>query len=267
MTTTFSEAALRPALTAAFEKISSREVRLDFEPGHQKLQVMLSDSGAPPISWYTQITSPLGKAAVWVGMRESERSEFEGWAMAVSGIEGDAFLRRVMSVFLVALGEKHEQAWSADAAEWSSTFPTDAELLNVGLSCQNIERIEFLIAFSPELSHPAKAQTVARNPAPVLSGAVQALLDVELPVLISFGSVEMQLKDVLRLSTGTMVELDHAVDDPVDIIVKNTVVARGQLVSVDGRYGVKIEELVSADRNASGPEGSSLHALASALSR
>jgi flagellar motor switch protein FliN/FliY len=254
-------------LIAAFDDVSGRGVQLVFEPGHQKLQSMLSDPGGPPIAWYTQVASPLDRAAVWMGMRESERAEFEAWAMAVGGIDGDEFLHRVMSAFLASLGERHEQSWIAASSDWSSSFPADAELLNVTLGCPDIEPIEFLIAFSPELSHPVKVAARTRKQEPALSGAVQALLDVELPVLISFGSVEMQLKDVLRLSTGTMVELDHAVDDPVEIIVKNTVVARGQLVSVDGRYGVKIEELVSADRNAVGPEGSSLHALASALSR
>ena len=78
---------------------------------------------------------------------------------------------------------------------------------------------------------------------------IDLLLDVELPVSISFGNSEMQLKDVLKLGAGSVIELDKSVNDPVTVIVNHKPIAKGEVVMVDGNYGVRILEVDStADR-------------------
>ena len=78
---------------------------------------------------------------------------------------------------------------------------------------------------------------------------IDMLLDVELPVSISFGNSEMQLKDVLKLGAGSVIELDKSVNDPVTVIVNHKPIAKGEVVMVDGNYGVRILEVDStADR-------------------
>ncbi len=78
---------------------------------------------------------------------------------------------------------------------------------------------------------------------------IDLLLDVELPISVSFGHAEMQLKDVLKLGSGSVIELDKAVNDPVTITVNDKTVAKGEVVMVDGNYGVRILEVEStADR-------------------
>jgi flagellar motor switch protein FliN len=75
------------------------------------------------------------------------------------------------------------------------------------------------------------------------------LLDVELPVTVLFGYSEMALKDVLKLGTGSVIELDKSVNDPVTIIVNHKTIAKGEVVMVDGNYGVRVLEVQStADR-------------------
>ncbi len=75
------------------------------------------------------------------------------------------------------------------------------------------------------------------------------LLDVELPISVSFGHSEMQLKDVLKLGAGSVIELDKSVNDPVTIIVNDKPIAKGEVVMVEGNYGVRILEVESkADR-------------------
>jgi flagellar motor switch protein FliN/FliY len=71
------------------------------------------------------------------------------------------------------------------------------------------------------------------------------LLDVELPVCVSFGGAEMQLKDVLKLTTGSIVELNRSVAEPVELIVNNCVIARGEVVVIDGNFGVRVQHVVS----------------------
>ena len=80
---------------------------------------------------------------------------------------------------------------------------------------------------------------------PQKSKTLDLLLDVELPVSVSFGRAELPLKDVLKLTTGSIVELNRGVNEPVEVIVNNCVVARGEVVVMDGNYGVRIHQIIS----------------------
>jgi flagellar motor switch protein FliN len=78
---------------------------------------------------------------------------------------------------------------------------------------------------------------------------IDLILDVELPISVLFGHSEMTLKDVLKLSTGSVIELDKSVNDPVTIVVNHKPIANGEVVMVDGNYGVRVLEVEStADR-------------------
>ena len=74
---------------------------------------------------------------------------------------------------------------------------------------------------------------------------LELLLDVDLPVSVAFGTSEMTLKDVLNLGAGSVIELNKSVNDPVTIIVNQKPIARGEVVMVDGKYGVRILEVES----------------------
>jgi flagellar motor switch protein FliN/FliY len=71
------------------------------------------------------------------------------------------------------------------------------------------------------------------------------LLDVELPVSVSFGKTEIPMKDVLKLTTGSIVELNRGVNEPVEVLVNHCLIARGEVVVVEGNYGVRIQEIIS----------------------
>lgn len=79
----------------------------------------------------------------------------------------------------------------------------------------------------------------------VLSGNVDLLLDVELDVTLRFGGRSMLLRDVLELNPGAVLELDRHIQDPVELLVADKVIALGEVVIVDGNYGLKITQLVS----------------------
>jgi flagellar motor switch protein FliN/FliY len=69
------------------------------------------------------------------------------------------------------------------------------------------------------------------------------LLDIELDATLQFGSREMQLKEVLALSPGDVVELDRHVSEPVDLVVGDRIVARGEVVVVSGNFALLITEV------------------------
>jgi flagellar motor switch protein FliN/FliY len=70
------------------------------------------------------------------------------------------------------------------------------------------------------------------------------VIDVPLTVTLRFGQRSMRLREVLELNTGTLVELDRQVEDPVDLILDERVIARGEVVVVDGNYGLRVTEIV-----------------------
>jgi flagellar motor switch protein FliN/FliY len=70
------------------------------------------------------------------------------------------------------------------------------------------------------------------------------VIDVPLAVTLRFGQRSMRLREVLELNAGALVELDRQVEDPVDLILDERVIARGEVVIVDGNYGLRVTEIV-----------------------
>ena len=86
---------------------------------------------------------------------------------------------------------------------------------------------------------------VSTAPSGQPSKTFDLLLDVELPVSVSFGRAQVPLKDVIKLTTGAIVELNRSITEPVEVIVNNCVIARGEVVVVEGNFGVRINEVIS----------------------
>ena len=70
--------------------------------------------------------------------------------------------------------------------------------------------------------------------------AMDLLLDIELPVTVRLGSTQMTFGDVMGLNSGSLVEFERAPEEPVEVLVNGRVVARGEMVVVQGNYGVRI---------------------------
>ena len=69
---------------------------------------------------------------------------------------------------------------------------------------------------------------------------IALILDVKLPVRVRIGKKKMLLKDVLNMDIGSVIELNQLANDPLDILVDNNVIAQGEVVIVDGNFGVQI---------------------------
>jgi len=101
--------------------------------------------------------------------------------------------------------------------------------------------------------HPAAAQAAPQPaaaaatppipPAPALSPGLELLLDVELDASLRFGCREMPLAEILELGPGDVVQLDRHVADPVDLLVGDKIVARGEVVLVNGNFGLRVTEV------------------------
>jgi len=71
------------------------------------------------------------------------------------------------------------------------------------------------------------------------------LMNVSLGVSAELGRCTMRVSDVLKLGKGSIVELDRLAGSPIDVLVNNRLVARGEVVAVDDRFGVRVTEVVA----------------------
>lgn len=104
----------------------------------------------------------------------------------------------------------------------------------------------------PAVPPAAKAEAPPPPPpaaSPEPSGArnsnLELLLDVRLDATIRFGQKRMLLRDILELHPGTAVALDRLVQEPVELLVGGRVVAQGEVVIIDGNYGLRITEIMT----------------------
>lgn len=75
--------------------------------------------------------------------------------------------------------------------------------------------------------------------------ALEMLLDIPLEITVELGRLRMQIKDVIELGSGSIVEIDKAAGDPVDVMVNGRLVARGEVVVIEDNFGVRITDILS----------------------
>ena len=75
---------------------------------------------------------------------------------------------------------------------------------------------------------------------------MEILMDVQLPVTISFGRVKIPLRDILELEPGALIPLERTDGQLVEIQVNRSVIGYGEVVDVDGRYGIRIQRLAKS---------------------
>ena len=72
-------------------------------------------------------------------------------------------------------------------------------------------------------------------------------LILEIPVTLSMeiGRTRMRISDLLKLSSGSIVELQRMVDEPLDVLVNGTLIAHGEAVVIDGKFGIRLTDVMS----------------------
>ncbi len=93
---------------------------------------------------------------------------------------------------------------------------------------------------------PASVVAPAANaPQQAKTDNMGLFLDIELEAILRFGERDLLLREVLELNTGSIVELDHRVSDPVELLVGGKVIAKGEVVVMDGNYALRVTEVLS----------------------
>jgi flagellar motor switch protein FliN/FliY len=202
--------------------------------------------GAPTKSCEEIGNQVLKSAGVDDGDEETIRSTyFEIVSQALSGVAG-ALSKRARRETTCLEGRKSPPPSATDLKCYS--FELTLGGLPLPILAGFSKAIEDMPETPPETTLPKAALPLASNTAVEQAGKshpIDLLLDVELAVSISFGRAQLALKDVIKLTTGSIVELNRSVSEPVEVIVNNCVIARGEVVVVEGNFGVRIRQVIS----------------------
>ncbi len=247
------------------------------EPGQVSERADIS--GAPEIgSWWSQPFSIAPDCRVWVGAPEPSQKLIGRKVLAGAGIDDCSdedqisTYREILQQALAGLahglsGLTGREVTASNGAE-SPDGPSHAILLDIvlpgesptplifGWSAETLDHIDQKPAPPKAKAAAAAERTTAPAPTaseppptsiaqPATGRTIDLLYDVELPVAVSFGRAHLPLKEVLKLTSGSIIELNRTVNEPVEIIINNCVIARGEVVVVDGNYGVRIQQIIS----------------------
>lgn len=200
-------------------------------------------AAAPPGVW-----EYVGRLTLQVaGVENADPAEVKSTWFEIVGQSLAGVARTISSILghEVATAAGAERPPESEFQEWAA----------VSISFGETSLPTLLLALSPSLAEaiaaPAKhpdpppQAAPAATPLPAGSRTMDLLLDVDLAVSISFGRAELPMKDVLKLTTGSIVELNRSVNEPVEVLVNHCLIARGEVVVVEGNYGVRIQEIAS----------------------
>ena len=90
------------------------------------------------------------------------------------------------------------------------------------------------------------SEHVVSDPEEMKGQQIRRVIDVPLAVTLRFGQRHLTLRDILTLTTGSLVELDRQVEEPVDLVLGDRLIARGEVVVVDGNYGLRVTEVIQS---------------------
>jgi len=96
----------------------------------------------------------------------------------------------------------------------------------------------------PVTARPAQFSPLSTNGAVATTTNLDLLLGVTLRVAVELGRTKMTIEEILKLGPGSVVELDKLAGEPVDVLVNDRLIARGEVVVIDDRFGVRITDVI-----------------------
>jgi len=257
------------SLTQVLESMADRKPDVTWQPG------AAPDPEQEVLWWEQPFKTGQGQTAtgmtLWVAAPRATWESVGTLTLKAAGLEtvetAEArstwieILGQSLSAMARSIGSFLGREVTCAAGRESSPRPGLEDWASASLSFGESPLAPLSMAFSPEfLSMISAAPSAAAGPcesqaAPdaepeqadrrTVSATMDLLMDVELAVSISFGKTELPMKDVLKLTTGSIVELNRMVNETVEVLVNHCLIARGEVVVVDGNYGVRIQQIAS----------------------
>ena len=222
------------------------------------------DGGAlADLVWWRESIHSDVENAVWIGLPNGI------WELLGDALGSDEESRRQVCLEMLSQalhGAAHvlSSGMAKALSVWDGKMDTLGSLDGLEVAAAQIrlgarDLPEVLVAIESKLAQaltrqdkPATSNLPAPPPPKVteeptdstLGPAFGRLIDLELPMSVALGRATLPIRDVLKITAGSLIELDHRVGESVDVLVHGKVVARGEVVSVKGNYGVRILEII-----------------------
>ncbi len=245
---------LQTALSKALSSMTGQRFQISADGGADHAEL------SEPIVWQQEL-SAFGEPALWIIADKDLWKTAGEMTLAAVGIDSvtdddcrstwQEIVSQTVGSFCTALSADLQQEITAVTGDVVHAVPPGLRwnVFNAASEAGPAWHLRMAWADSlPALYRPAEPEpkTLAVRDSG-LSKTFDLLLDVALPVSVSFGKTSLQIREVLKLNTGSIVELNRFVAEPVDVVVNDCVIARGEVVVVDGNYGVRITQLSSRE--------------------
>jgi flagellar motor switch protein FliN/FliY len=224
---------------------------LPLKEGTMLVDLMLGGEGAPAEDLVGDSKDALAETFNQVmGSANQTLSDLAGETFAIANVEILAVPPEA-SAFAELMGQGVFQDLALPTSQ--DGLSTTIHLLLPELLLQQLKRklglVEVPAAPSPVAAIEAPAALTRQ--APVASGPMtdagnlDLLLDIQLPVVVRMGQTEMQMGELLKLTPGSILELNRSADAPVELLVNGKLIAKGEVVVVDGNFAFRITEIDS----------------------
>ena len=240
---------------------------------YKEFDVSGQDSLKPPLVYVNFNTNSDGKMGILAGA--VLMSAIGEWMMGEEQItkndklgpdEMDAAkeaIQNIISAFTTTLGAQKElpkMEFTLNTCEFAENEPDLKDFaklyffddkiddLNEQLSLVMDTKLYNQITKKDEEGENSQNSTITEQQSQILSTELKnigLIMDVRLPVRVRIGNKKMLLKDVLTMDIGSVVELNQLANDPLEILIGDKRIAYGEVVIVDGNFGVQITEIGS----------------------
>lgn len=234
-----------------------------------QLQWARQQSGGSPenlatLEWWEAKYEAAGEHCIWIGIAGPVAVEVNRLAQALAAagsqrpeapsIPAQQTVESLCEAFAKLLAAESGKAVQVQGLKRLENPPAPEVLYSTEIPLQTGPPAPILVGFkaatNTTLQHfiePSAPGRDSRQASPAQSGPLDLLLGLELPLSVRFGRVQMPLERILELRPGSVVELEGSQDEQVDLLVNGSVVARGEVVAVEGHYAIRILEILSRD--------------------
>jgi flagellar motor switch protein FliN len=173
------------------------------------------------------------------------KEALEEFLRQIAGLAATALAATVGAEVQLHLAASAAPSWSSDAIVCFQTRNEAGASISVEIQISPALAAELQPRVQPSAAVQMPAQpSPASSSVPPPASSYRRLMDVGLDVKLRFGTRRMLLRDVLALGAGVVVELDNPLHSPVDLLLDGRLIAQGEVVIVDGKYGLRITDVV-----------------------
>lgn len=227
---------------------STRQIVIQFCFAHdpERPHVLVLDEGqfAGMLSAVTGALVSTVSEQMLTDQRPLLESIVQGICLGVGNVRQEAAAAVALTIRLTALLPPENLVRAGSLVKATGSLGLDSTKMEVAWLFEP-DSLDAMISGKKAFGGRASLNEVGASGAPAEDASLQILMDIPLEISVELGRVKMVVRDVLELGAGSIVEIDKAAGEPVDVLVNGRHVARGEVVVIEDNFGVRITEILN----------------------